>query len=77
METSKIITNFILIINLFILTESYNFCSYGSKIELKVKGIGNNSIFGKYFEFIDNEYIKVLYINGKRQETIEYIYSFN
>ena len=52
---------------------------YLSKITLKVKGIGNSSIFGNEtnhnFKSINN--LKYVYINGKQQDRIDYIYNLN
>ena len=50
-----------------------------SNITLKIKGIGESYIFGheQYHNFTQINYLKDVYINGERQETIEYKYYFN
>ena len=49
-----------------------------SKIILKIKGIGENLLFanGKY-AFQNIKYLNSVYINGNKQDTIEYKYYFN
>ena len=50
-----------------------------SKISLKIKGVGKNAILGnqKYYNFTSINYLKEVYINGNKQEAIDYIYYFN
>ena len=50
-----------------------------SQITLKIKGIGESFIFGneKGCNFTGINYLKEVYINGNKQNTIEYKYYFN
>ena len=50
-----------------------------SKITLKIKGIGDSIIFGneKGYKFTGINYLKEIYINDYKQNTIKYIYYFN
>ena len=55
------------------------FIFYDSIITLKIKGIGDSIIFGNETgqNFQDINYLKEVYINGNRQDKIEYKYNFN
>ena len=55
------------------------FIFYDSKITLKIKGIGDSIIFGNETgqNFQDINYLKEVYINGNKQNKIEYKYNFN
>ena len=50
-----------------------------SKITLKIRGIGYNNIIGNdnFCKFQGINYLKEVYINGNKQDTIEYKYNFN
>ena len=49
-----------------------------SKITLKIKGIGDSILFGNGNGiFTGINYLKEVYINGNKQDTIEYKYYFN
>ena len=50
-----------------------------SKITLKIKGIGINTILGNEtnVNFKSINYLNEVYINGNRQDKIEYKYDFN
>ena len=72
----------IMIINIFISIKGNKFDFYYfhySKITLKVKGIGENNILGdnKDYNFSDIDYLKEVFINGHKQDKIDYKYYFN
>ena len=73
------IIKLIIIIILHNLTKSNRIDSKYSKITLKIKGEGENTILGnetdEYFE--DINFLKEVYINGIKQNTLEYKYIFN
>ena len=48
-----------------------------SKISLKIKGMGENNILGvkNVYSFIN--YLKEVYINGNKEDVIQYKYYFN
>ena len=50
-----------------------------SKIFLKVKGIGENTIFGNITDrnFKGINHLRYVYINEKQENSIEYTYYFN
>ena len=50
-----------------------------SKITLKIKGKGENTILANetFCKFKDNNFLKEVYINGIKQDRIEYKYIFN
>ena len=76
------IFNFSIIINLYTQIKSHKFNFYNfkySKISLKIKGIGTNNILGNdpVFGFNGMSYIKEIYINGNKQDSISKSYYFN
>ena len=74
----------LIIINIFCQIET-NFLNdlfsfhHSSKITLKIKGIGDQYIFGneKLYNFTGINYLKRVYINGNEQNMIKYKYYFN
>ena len=70
-----------IIINLFYPTTTniFHFSYQNSKITLKIKGIGENAIFGNetnnYFKGM--EYLEKIYINGNETNTKEFRYYFS
>ena len=73
-----------IIINLFCKIKSYILYDffpfqYSSKKILKVKGIGENYIFGNngIYKFNGFNFLKYVYINGIKQDTKTYKYNFN
>ena len=78
----KFIMKFIIMLNLFILTTnklSDLILYHDSKITLKVKGIGNSTIFVNKtkYNFKNINYLKEVHINEIQQSSIEYKYYFN
>ena len=78
----KVIIKIIIVLNLFIRTTnniSDLILNHDSKITLKVKGIGNSTIFGNKtkYNFKNINYLKEVHINGIQQSSIEYKYYFN
>ena len=71
----KYIIKFMIIIIFCNPTKSNKIDCKFSKISLKIKGTGQYSILGNYFEGIN--YIKEIYINGINQTTIIKSYIFN
>ena len=72
------VIKFFLMINLFfrIKSNTYNLYFFqDSKITLKVKGNGENTIFNENFDY--SNYLKEVHINGDIQNEIKYKYSFN
>ena len=73
-----IIIKFIIMLNLFCIMKNkiINFYYFQySKIELKVKGVGESLIFNNYSENIN--FINEIYINGNKQDIIIDEYLFN
>ena len=74
----------LIIINIFCQIET-NFLNdlfsfhHSSKITLKIKGIGDQYIFGNeiLYNFTGINYLKRVYINGNEQDMIKYKYYFN
>ena len=74
----------LIIINIFCQIET-NFLNdlfsfhHSSKITLKIKGIGDQYIFGNeiHYNFTGINYLKRVYINGNEQNMIKYKYYFN
>ena len=74
-----LIINYLILIN-FINIAKGNGINYGySKIYLKIKGNGKHYILGNGadFNFEGINFLKEVYINGNKQNTIDYIYDFN
>ena len=72
-----IIINLFCKIKSYILYDFFHF-QYSSKIILKVKGIGENYIFGNnYYTFNGFDFLKDVYINGIKQNIKTYKYYFN
>ena len=72
----------IMLINILISIKGNKFDFYYfqySKITLKVKGIGENNILGddKDYNFSNIDYLIEVFINGHKQDKIEYKYYFN
>ena len=69
-----------IIINIFCRNIILNlFYFRNSKITLKIKGVGESQILGNdtIQNFKDLKYLKEIFINGIKQDKIEYKYSFN
>jgi len=76
---SVFIIKIIVIINFYNQTKSNSIFFTYSKISLKIKGEGENTILGNStdFQFNGIDYLKEVYINGINQSTIAYNYIFN
>ena len=56
---------------------NYIFLSHLSNITLRINGIGYNKIFGSKDHFYSQYYPNEVYINGKKQDKVNYTYYFN
>ena len=74
-----LIINFLIIINFHNQTKRNNFDLKLSKIFLKIKGEGEIAILGNLspYKFKGKKYLKEVFINGEKQNSIEYKYIFN
>ncbi len=72
-------TEYLMIIKIIIIIHLFQLASL-SNITLIVKGTGNNNIFGyrdNQIKFNNRSYPKEIYINGHKQNNINYSYNFN